>query len=137
MNSIELVNFCEFTYTIILTLWLTLPHFYSYFPYFSLLFGTAYILKELNIRPDTGYIKGEMSGPLTHTICPRSLASYYRVSFNTKLVMIFLGIQYHPQIKDSPQVICSKTYGTYTTVCPGSSDPFYIVTYYIKRVTRW
>ena len=31
--------------------------------------------------------------------------------------------------------VCVRERQRYCTVCPGSSDPFYIVTYYIKVVT--
>ena len=38
-------------------------------------------------------------------------------------------------IDNSIDIIGFFTYDDYCTVCPGSSDPVYIVTYYIKWVT--
>ena len=49
----------------------------------------------------------------------------------------FFDIQYHDSKRDFESGYSNNddTDSYYITVCPRSSDPFYIVTYYIKWVT--
>ena len=88
-----------------------------------------------------------------YTVCPRSSDPFYIVTYYNKMGHYFLGHILYKCGKtfwiDSWRILCGQQFITHCiqkvtisigsrllghAVCPGSSDPFHIVIYYIKWV---
>ena len=79
-----------------------------------------------------------------NTVCPRRSDPFYLVAYNIKWVTtswthsmyktIFSALNSY-RILYNGQKYCPSSYCDFYTICPRSSDPFYIVSYYTKLVT--